>query len=96
MAPTPTPTVIPAQAGAYHACRPSQTHVTGTSLRWDDGVFRTAGWAIFCALRGWRLALRGWPLAVFDSCVNHIKNEGNRRNQPLIRAFALPRDQLAQ
>jgi hypothetical protein len=29
-------------------------------------------------------------------CVNHIKNEGNRRDQPLIRARATPRDQLAQ
>ena len=61
----------------------------GTSLRWCDGVFRTAGWAIFCALRGWRLA-------VFDSCMTHIKNEGNRRNTPLIRARASLRDQLAQ
>jgi hypothetical protein len=59
-------------------------------------MLRTAGWAIFCALRGWRLALRGWRLAVFDSCVNHIKNEGNRRDQPLIRARASLRDQLAQ
>jgi hypothetical protein len=48
-------------------------------------MFRTAGWAIFCALRG-------WPLAAFDSCVNHIKNEGNRRNTPLIRARASLRD----
>ena len=31
--------VAPAQAGAYRACRPSQTHVIGTSLRWCDGVF---------------------------------------------------------
>ena len=31
--------VAPAQAGAYVACRPAQTHVIGTSLRWCDGVF---------------------------------------------------------
>ena len=31
--------VTPAQAGAYNACRPIQTHVMGTSLRWCDGVF---------------------------------------------------------
>jgi len=39
VAPTPTPTVAPAQAGTYRACRPSQTHVIATSLRWCDGVF---------------------------------------------------------
>jgi hypothetical protein len=32
VAPSPTPTVAPAQAGAYRACRSSQTHVMGTSL----------------------------------------------------------------
>jgi hypothetical protein len=31
--------VAPAQAGAYRAYRPIQTHVIGTSLRWCDGVF---------------------------------------------------------
>ena len=32
VAPTPTPIVAPAQAGAYLACRPSQTHVMRASL----------------------------------------------------------------
>jgi hypothetical protein len=31
--------VVPAQAGAYRGCRSRQTHVMGTSPRWDDGAF---------------------------------------------------------